>query len=190
MRIDMAEIAGTPVLSGAVNGKVAFVELIKIVDHEPKQPAPLFLDFRNVEVATASYIRESVFALKQYMRTINSMYYPVVTNVDGAMWDEFSVVAALRNDVIMSCRMDGENIVSEAELIGSLDPKQKMTFDLVRGSGRIDANGLMERFGEAEKTKGTTAWNNRLSSLVARGVIREFVQGRSKFYRPLFEETM
>lgn len=189
MRIDIAEIGSAPVLSGAVNGKAAFAALVKIVDHEPTEPVPLFLDFRNIDTATASYLRESVFALKTYMRTTNSKYYPVVANINDEVWDEMALVAALKSDVIMSCELDKRDRVLKAELIGDLDPKQKMTFDVVRDSDQVDANGLMEKFGEAEKTKGTTAWNNRLAALVARGVIREFVQGRAKSYRPLLKEA-
>lgn len=189
MRIDMAEIEGAPVLSGAVNGRAAFAALVKFIDHEPIEPTPLFLDFRNVETATASYIREAVFALKTYMRATNSKYYPVVANLKDDVWDEIALVAALKSDVIMSCELDNQAKVTKAELIGDLDPKQKMTFDVVRDSYQVDANSLMERFGETERTKSTTAWNNRLAALVARGVIREFVQGRAKTYRPLFEEA-
>ncbi|OBQ77648.1 hypothetical protein A9K71_11155 [Mesorhizobium sp. WSM3873] len=160
---------------------------MKAVDVEPKEPTALFLDFRNVEVATASYLRESVFALKTYMRARNSKFYPVVANVNNSVMDELSVITILTNDVIMSCQIDGNRNILSQELIGTLDPKQKMTFDLVSSSERIDANSLMENFGESEKTKGTTAWNNRLSGLVSKGIIREFAQGRAKFYRPLLD---
>jgi hypothetical protein len=187
MRIDMTEIAGAPVLSGAINGKAAFAAFVKIVDIEPKEPAPLFLDFRNVEIATASYLRESVFALKAYMRTRSSKFYPVVANVNDPVMDELSVLTNLTNDVIMSCKVDQNHNILSQELIGTLDPKQKMTFDLVSMSDQVDANSLMDNFGESEKTKGTTAWNNRLSGLVSKGIIREFTQGRAKFYRPLLE---
>jgi hypothetical protein len=162
---------------------------VKVIDREPKEPAPLFLDFRNVDTATASYLRESVFALKTYMRTVNSKHYPVVANISDEIWDEMTLVARLKSDVVMSCKLDQGNKVSGTDLIGDLDPKQKMTFDVVRESNQVDANGLMERFGESEKTKGTTAWNNRLAGLVARGIIREFVQGRAKSYRPLLKEA-
>lgn len=189
MRIDMAEVGGAPVLSGAINGKAAFASLMKLVDRQPKEPTPLFLDFRNVETATASYLRESVFALKTYMRTTNSKYYPVVANVNHEIWDEMAVIAALKNDAMVSCSLDGRDKPSAIELVGSLDPKQKMTFDVVSESGQVDANGLMERFGESEGTKGTTAWNNRLAALVARGIVREFVQGRAKTYKPVLEES-
>lgn len=156
---------------------------------EPDDPEPLFIDFAKVEVATASFLRESMFALKSYMRTNGSKFYPVAANVNQAIKDELSVLADAKNDAIMTCHLDDTGHVADAELVGELDPKQQMTFSLVLKLNGADANSLMEKFGADEKMKNTTAWNNRLAGLVARGVVREFSNGRAKFYRPLFEEA-
>ena len=190
MIIDIRELSGGPVLSGAINGKSLFVKLLDATALEPEGPIPLVMDFGKVEVATASFLRESVFALKSYMRTIGSDYYPVVANINDAVRDELSVLTEAKNDAIMTCELDVTGRAANPVLVGSLDPKQELTFGLVVKLNVADANSLMEKFGDAEKTKSTTAWNNRLAALVARGVVREFSQGRAKFYRPLFEEAM
>ncbi|MDK4742638.1 hypothetical protein PH547_27490 [Rhizobium sp. CNPSo 3464] len=182
------QISDGPVLAGAVNGKIAFAEMIKGIPDEMVVPQPLFLDFGGIEVATASYLRESVFALKTYLRTKSSSYYPVVANANSDVWDELSVIAHAKNDVIVTCELAADGSASKVELIGNLDPKQQLTFDLVLKFDEVDANSLMEQFGEAEKTKSTTAWNNRLASLASRGIIREYTKGRSKYYRPLLTE--
>jgi len=44
----------------------------------------------------------------------------------------------------------------------------------------------MREYGEREGVK-QTAWNNRLVSLAALGLIVEITQGRAKRYKPLFE---
>ncbi|BCH55352.1 hypothetical protein RvVAR031_29620 [Agrobacterium vitis] len=171
-----------------MNGRIAFSEIIKSIPDDRGVPQPLFLDFGSINVATASYIRESVFALKLYLRAKSSYYYPVVANANADVWDEVSVIASARNDVIVACNVADDDTVTNIELIGSLDPKQQMTFELVLKFGEVDANYLMDQFGELEKTKSTTAWNNRLASLASRGIIREYTRGRSKFYRPLLME--
>jgi len=188
VRISLMQISDSPVLAGAFNGKIAFAEMIKAISDEGVVPQPLFLDFVGIEVATASYLRESVFALKTYMRTKSSSYYPVVANANSDVWDELSVIAHAKNDVIVSCELANDGCASNVELIGNLDPKQRLTFELVLKFKQVDANSLMEQFGEAEKTKSTTAWNNRLASLASRGIIREYSKGRSKYYRPLLTE--
>jgi hypothetical protein len=38
-----------------------------------------------------------------------------------------------------------------------------------------------------KETVGSTAWNNRLSSLVALGLIIELSYGRTKRYKPLLQ---
>lgn len=188
MRISLIQLSDSPVLAGAVNGKIAFGEIIKCINEDTPVPQPLFLDFRGIDVATASYVRESVFSLKTYLRARGSFYYPVVANANADVWDEISVIASAKNDVIVTCDLSDDGTVTQAELIGSLDPKQQMTFELVLKFGQVDANYLMEQFGEAEKTKNTTAWNNRLANLASRGIIREYTKGRSKYYRPLLME--
>lgn len=190
VRIPLVQISDSVVLAGAVNGKVAFSDMIKSVPDATVTPQPLFLDFGGIDVATASYLRESVFALKSYLRTKNSSYYPVVANANEDIWDELSVIAHAKNDVIITCDLADDGTTTAVELVGNLDPKQQMTFDLVLKYDEVDANSLMVQFGEAEKTKSTTAWNNRLASLASRGIIREFTKGRSKYYRPLLMERV
>lgn len=184
------QVSDNIVLSGAVNGKTAFAEMIKNIPEGTAAPQPLFLDFGSIDVATASYLRESVFALKSYLRTKSSSYYPVVANANAEIWDELSVIANAKNDVIVTCELTDNDVTTNVELVGNLDPKQKMTFELVLKFDKVDANSLMEKFGEAEKTKSTTAWNNRLASLASRGIIREYTKGRSKYYRPLLMERV
>ena len=188
VRISLIQISDSPVLAGAVNGRTAFAEIIKTIPEDSVVPQPLFLDFANINVATASYIRESVFALKTYLRAKSSSYYPVIANANADVWDEVSVIANAKSDVIITCELKDDETVTNVELIGSLDPKQQMTFELVLKFGEVDANYLMDQYGEAEKTKSTTAWNNRLASLASRGIIREYTKGRSKYYRPLLME--
>lgn len=176
-----------PVLSGSVNGKTAFATMVKAIDKEPTTPVPLYLDFATVSVATASYLRESVFALKAYLRNIGSKFYPVAANANESVYDELLTIANARNDAIISCSLSIQDAVSNISLIGHLDPKQQMTFELVNELKNADAGRLMQQYGEQERVTGTTAWNNRLAGLAARGLILEFTRGRSKYYRPVLE---
>ena len=185
----LIEIAHTPILSGALAGKAAFMELLKKATSEPEEPAPLLLDFKGIDVATASFLREAVFALKSHLRTSNSKFYAAVANVNDTVREELSVVAESRSDALLAVETNKSGSVTKQTVIGSLDPKQASTFKRVSELQSTDAGSLMEKFGAAESTTSTTAWNNRLASLVAHGLIREYSRGRAKFYRPLFEEV-
>lgn len=189
MRYNLAFEGSGPVLAGANNGKVAFGSIVRSIDKEPPTPTPLFLDFKDVEVATASFLRESIFALKLYLRSVRSNIYPVVANSNEAVYEELLLVANARGDAIICCDLSAADKPSEIGLIGQLDPKQQETFDLVNELKIADAIGLMEKYDAEEDKKSPTKWNNRLAGLASRGLILEFSRGRAKYYRPVLEVT-
>lgn len=190
MKIDMKALANDTVLAGAVTGKTVFVRLIAATGSEPEEPTALIMDFGDIEVATASFLRETVFASKTYMRARQSAFYPVVANLNDEIRDELAVLTEALNDVIITCEISSSGVLSNVQLIGKLDPKQQLTFDFVIENRVADANTLKEQLGDTDKAKSTNAWNNRLAGLVARGVIKEFSRGRAKFYKPILDEAV
>jgi hypothetical protein len=186
-RINIYGLAGITVLAGAPRGSDMFTKLIKHINPEPANPEPVFLDFDKIEVATASYLRESVIAFRDFVRAKRSMLYPVIANANEAVREELTLLATSSGNVIMSCSLAPDGEVSDSSLIGALDPKQQLAFDLVNQRGETDASELMRDFGEG--LRHATGWNNRLASLAAIGVVIEVSQGRSKKYRPLFAEA-
>jgi len=188
MRIALLEICGTDVLAGAVNGRTAQHRLLNETAGEPVSPEPLFLDFAGIEVATASFLRECVLGLRDIVRGRHSRFYPVVANANDVVREELSELLRSRGDALMTCVLsEDEEEVEETSMLGELDPKQRLTFELVREHGETDAGALMRDYGEREGLKRATAWNNRLASLAALGLVVEQSHGRAKRYRPLFE---
>ena len=86
--------------------------------------------------------------------------------------EELEEMLRPRGDVLMTCLSRPYWPRLQPALIGDLDPKQKLTFDLVCERGETDAGGLMKEYGESEGVK-QTAWNNRLVSLAALGLVVE-----------------
>jgi hypothetical protein len=175
------------VLAGALNGRSAFGRLLQLFAAEPGQPEPVFLDFGGIEVATASYLRECVLALRDAIRGRDSHYYPVIANPNESVRDELLELARARGDVLMTCALAEDGTVSRAAIIGDLEEKQLLTFRLVQQHGETDAGELMRAYGKREKMRHATAWNNRLSALASLGLVVEMRRGRLKRYRPLFE---
>lgn len=190
MRVHMHKLGGgdTQVLAGATKGRRARAELLERTGSEPSEPEKIFLDFQNVEVATASYLRESVLSFRDEIRRRRSNYYPVIANPRELVVEELRILVTTRGDALMLCSLDQDNHIKRPYLLGELDPKQRFTFDLVRRLGETSAAELMLGYGESEKTTVQTAWNNRLSSLANLGLVVELSQGRSKRYRSLFAE--
>jgi hypothetical protein len=186
MIIQLIKLAGRPILAGALGGRRTLNSLLDAAGKEPASPEPVFLDFMGIQVATASYLRESILAFRDVIRGRRSKFYPVIANASDEVRDELEELIRPRGDVLMTCMLDQLGRVSQPALIGDLDPKQKITFDLVCERGETDASELMRDYGEKEGVK-QTAWNNRLVSLAALGLIIEITQGRAKRYKPLFE---
>lgn len=183
----MLDLSKSDVLAGALQGRRAFGELLTHIDREPESPEPVYLDFTGVAVATASYLRESVMTFRDTVRRHRAGYFPILANVNDAIEEELSVLIQPQRDVLLLCTLNDDGVPSDPHLIGELEPKQRITFDLVKALGETDARELMRQTDGTESV-GQTAWNNRLASLSKLGILMELSHGRAKRYRPLLLE--
>lgn len=177
-------VDGRSVLSGATAGRQLLSALIAATP-SADAPTPVFLDFKGVQVATASFLRESIFAFRDYARHSLRNIYPVVANLNTSVAEELGFYVRARGDVLWSCNIDSHGKAIATRLIGDLDPAQRATFNAVLESGAISAPELAARF--ADTRIGPTAWNNRLSALASKGLLVEQRQGRSKSFTSLLE---
>jgi hypothetical protein len=188
MIIPMVSIGGkrSQNMAGSILGRQAFGALLALTVQEPLTPEPLFLDFTGVEIATASYLRESVLHFRDAVRRQRSNLYPVVANAKEQVIEELTLLIQANRGVLMTCSLDAQGVPSRAILLGELEPMQKLTFELVNQIGETDASELMRDYNAGKSVK-QTAWNNRLSALAELGLVFEISQGRTKRYRRLFE---
>lgn len=172
------------ILSGAMPGRKLLTALIAATPHSDAATAA-FLDFRGVHVATSSFLRESVIGFRDYVRLSIPNVYPVAANLTPAVLEELEFFLRARNDVFWTCDLDIHEQVSGARLLGDLDPAQRTTFNAVRELGAVTAPELAAQF--PDQSIGPTAWNNRLSSLAAKGLLVEQKVGKTKSFSPLLE---
>lgn len=184
MRIRIRDFAETEVLAGARVGRQTLARLLDRIGDEPMEGGLLFVDFEGIEVATASYLRESVVEFRDAIRRRWSHWYPVVANAGKSVLEELGVLVASRRDVLVCCELDRDGRPSNPFLLGDLEPKQRVAYDLVQKLGEADAAEVMAERGDAEDV-GQTAWNNRLAALSRLGVLMELSEGRAKRFRPL-----
>jgi hypothetical protein len=184
MKFDIAELAGD-ICAGANNGRILSRTMVDALEAGAQVPTIVFLDFAGVETATASFLRESVVAFRSALRSSFPNYYPVLANAQNLVVEELLTLFDFLGEVFISCRLAPDGAVSEVRLLGDLDPKQRIAFDLVTSKGETDAGELFREFEENENVK-QTAWNNRLSALSSSGIVIEISGGRGKRYRTLF----
>jgi hypothetical protein len=188
MKIRLADIGGSNVLAQAAGGRAVLRKLLAITDAEPDRPEPVFLDFHDVEVATSSFLRESVLGFRDATRTRRSNFYPVISGANATVKEELLDMLRLRGEAMLSCNLSSTGSPRDVELLGALDPKYRQTFDLVARRGETDAGTLMRESGE-DDTVSRTAWNNRLATLAGLGLVVEISQGRAKRYKPVLEKV-
>ena len=129
-------------------------------------------------------MRESVLEFRNTVRRRWTGYYPIVANANDTITEELSVLLEPQRDVLMLCTLNDHGAPGAPRLVGDLEPKQRITFDLVKKLGETDAGELMRTTHGSEEV-GQTAWNNRLASLSRLGLLMELSHGRAKRYRPL-----
>lgn len=188
--IRIRDLADSTVLAGALAGATLLRKLVAALPPTEKEPQPLFLDFEDIEVVTASYLREAVLALKSFARSTGSHWYPVVANASHATLEELEVVCTARSDTILTCRLSKWRQATDIRLAGSLDAKQREAFEFVVATGGATAKDLMAaRSVEGDSPLSPTAWNNRLSVLAEKGIVAESYHGRQKLYTPVLKEA-
>jgi hypothetical protein len=191
IEVSMFDIGGgLEVLSGQPRGQVILGKLIAAV--APQESfTPVFLNFKGVNVATASFLRSAILAFRDHCVRAKLNLYPVLANVSDDIIGDLKLVLEPRGDAFMVCELHGEGTVFSVRLVGSLDDTQRQTLEAVRRKGEADAITLKTVHDEEEGTEGigVTAWNNRLASLAEKGLVVEIKRGRTKLYRPILEFT-
>ena len=184
-RFYLRELGNSEVLAGAAFGKAILGNLIGQLS-TAVSPEALVLDFKGVRVATGSFLRETVIALRDYCRATQPNLYSVVSNAEESIKEELALLLQDRNEVCVVCQLDDDGNFTNAELIGTLEEKQSMTLNAVLERGAADANELHRSYKHTDDIS-MTGWNNRLASLAAKGVLMEFKQGKGKLYKPVLE---
>lgn len=179
------ELAGRKeILTGSLTGRKVLSDLIAATQ-PVAGPEIAVLDFAGVDVATSSFLRECVVGFRDFARNGSSNLYPVVANASPMVAEELEFFALQRGDVFWSCKCDADGLLSDVSLVGDLEPVLQVTFNHIKRLGAATAPQLAA-LGDDEKI-GPTAWNNRLSSLAAKGLVVESRVGKTKSFAPLLE---
>jgi len=175
------------ILSGAQAGRRLFAKLVAGAPARD-EPEPAFLDFSGISVATASFLRESVVAFRDYARSTLPNLYPVIANANDAVAEELALFLRHRTDAMWACALDVAGRPINARLVGELDEVQRTTFERVLHLRSASAPALAAE-SKVDAGVGPTAWNNRLSNLAARGLLIERRGGKVKTFAPVLETS-
>ena len=150
------------------------------------EPTLVLLDFRNVDLATSSFLSEVVLPLRDHLRLRHPPGYAVAANLSETVREEVEEMLRRSGDALLTCTTNAAGHISEVQLCGKLEDKLQETLSLVSRKRETTAAQLHEESREVDAV-GATAWNNRLASLAAKSLVVEVLQGRTKKYRPVLE---
>lgn len=185
IRFSIFDIAASRVtLAGSAMGRQMLASLIG--ETEPvAEPTVAYLDFAGIDIATGSFLREAVLGFRDFGRNAIGMLYPVVANANAAIEEELSVYLKDRNDAVWACELSEAGKASQPHILGELDAAQLSTMKLIAEHHRVSAPELAKL--RPDEGIGATAWNNRLATLSAKGILMEFKNGKAKMFAPVME---
>ncbi len=184
---ELGQVDQTGAVAGSEEGAATLSRLIaRTAAVQPRETETLFLDFRDVDVATASWLRQAVLGFRDYCRRTRPDLYPVVANANEFVLEELGML--LGSDAVVCCDLPARGEPRNPRLVGVLEDKQAETLRAVSEIREVDAATLTKMHEHGAKKIGHTGWNNRLAGLASKGILMEVRRGRAKFYRPLFEE--
>jgi hypothetical protein len=174
---------GDSVLAGSSTGRRVRE---KLWDLAKSSAVGLFvMDFRGLDVATSSFLREGIIGFRNLVRQERSDLYPVLSNLSANVEEEFVALLNQMGEAFWVFDLT-KGKVKKRRLIGRIDPKLKETLDLIEGGQGYDAATLWKSTNSTESI-GVTAWNNRLSNLSKQGLVFESRVGKQKYFHPLHE---
>jgi hypothetical protein len=179
----MSSVFG-PHLQGKLPGKRHFARLCDVLSGTPSGTV-VNLDFKGVEVVTASWVNALFTPFFQWAGSDEIDLFPVIANLAVREWvDEFALVA----DWTHRCFLIGSGVcpLKRARAVGPLDPGQRTTLTAVLQLGPTTGAELERRW-EADAVRAT-AWNNRLRDLHDKRLVHKERRGREQVYTAVLQE--
>ncbi|RNJ61715.1 MAG: hypothetical protein EDM03_15195 [Porphyrobacter sp. IPPAS B-1204] len=180
----LAHPAGGTTLAGSAMGRQMLAQLIEKTT-PVAEPTLAFLDFAEVDIATGSFLREAVMGFRDFCRNAAGMIYPVVANANATIEEELATYLRGRNDAVWACTLGANGTTTDPHILGELDSGQMSTIQLIAAHHPISAPDLAKL--RPDDKIGTTAWNNRLATLSAKGMLKEVRRGKTKLFSPVME---
>lgn len=144
-----------------------------------KQPTGiLFIDFDNVGDASASFLRESIIAFRDWARSYQPELYPVLANISDSVREEFVTLLRDRGEAMPGCRLSPSGEPHDPEVLGALELGLSETLATIRERGSV----TLEDLRHASEAKPTTL-SNRVASLIRQGFVVTTQEPKRRAYR-------
>jgi len=192
--INLFRVLGDHLLAGRALGSrhlTAMMEIIsrelerrQVFDPNRAEKILIVLDFAQVTVATSSYLAAAVLPLWSWKALLEGNAYPVVANLNPGIQDEIEFVLRPQNTAVWTGRQVSGDL-HDVGLVGTLDESLRTTLRYFSPSSELSATELAS----SDEKIGSTAWNNRLSSLYEFRLLHRRKVGRRQVYSLSWSEA-
>lgn len=202
-RVSQALGAATKLAAGSQTGKAHARLLLEQISaaKTPESGLVVLVDFRGIELATASYVKETVLWLamcgrmhagalgpsEQKSLDWSSLYplnvFPAVAYANEEIEHEIDEVFARRGLPCLLAEEVSDDLILVAKVLGLVEPTVARTIQALDGSCEATADDLHRKC--PDDGVNITAWNNRLSELNRIRIARRRKDGKFWRYQPL-----
>lgn len=177
----VSELAGSDHLAGASAGGAWFQDARTRLESGP--PGWHAIDFKGVKIATVSWLREAVVALKLFAAVLRPDIDLVAVNLSDLVREELAVALEATNNVMIVSDLIADSVLHQPAVLGRLDFALRETLNAIGQLPESDAPILAK----VVPYLGLSAANNRLASLEEKGILTSEKRGRKRVYRPVME---
>lgn len=175
---NVASALGRESLAGIAAGRGALASLMPAVS---AAAGAVYLDFKGIELITASAFREAVLPVVALITAAGRAC--ILVNVNTTTKEE-ACLAAERMNVVLVFGDLAKGELRDLVAAGQLEEKHAIALRIVLELGEADAKAVKDQSGESTVT---TVWNNRLVALHKMGLLKERKVGKTKLYSPIVE---
>lgn len=141
----------------------------------------VILSFKNVEAATASYLKRFFSPLlgEEDLKTSEETIFPLVSDLCEDLREDLRSFLSDQGWVLCEVSLKGK--CEYVQLLGSPESSTETTYFLLKSRGEASANMLYELCDDKSITQ--TAWNNRLTNLLKLRLATRTKRGRVWMYK-------
>lgn len=179
IRISIRELVGSDTLAGKSHGLRDFSTLLSETD-SMADGSTIVLDWKGIEIATASYFGATVIALLRLSVAGTIEKYFVNCNLNRTCLDELKLALEVQGLVSLIGDLTAGGAIKNVQILGILDSAYAETFKAVQLVSKASAAQLVSKH---KSEIGRTGWINRLTTLHRLRLVKKEKVGREFIFR-------
>jgi hypothetical protein len=182
--IRVRDITGSNTLAGKSGGLRDFPKFVAAIE-AVREASTVFLDWSDVELATASYFGATLVPLLRMTIAGDLDRYLIVGGLNQTCLDELKLVLEHLGLVVLLGDLSRKSAVRSVSVLGKLDTSYAEAFAAVQKAHGASAAELHARQGRTGTRIGRTGWIKRLTNLHRLRLVKKQRSGREYVFQSI-----